>query len=59
MGLSEDVIEAKRVERAKEYPIGRIGECEDIANCVAFLASDESSFITGISLIADGGFLNV
>lgn len=58
MGLSKDVIEAKRAEKAKQYPIGRIGECEDIANSVAYLASSDASFITGISLIADGGFLN-
>lgn len=37
-------------------PIGRAGQPEDIANGVLFLASDESSFITGAELVIDGGF---
>jgi NAD(P)-dependent dehydrogenase (short-subunit alcohol dehydrogenase family) len=36
-------------------PLGRIGKPEDIANLCAFLASDESSFITGQTIIIDGG----
>ena len=36
-------------------PMGRIGQPEDIANAALFLASDESSFITGIELFVDGG----
>ena len=37
-------------------PIGRIGEAEDIALGVLYLASDEASFITGSELVIDGGF---
>jgi Dehydrogenases with different specificities (related to short-chain alcohol dehydrogenases) len=40
-------------------PLGRIGRPEDIANAVAFLASDESSYVAGIELFVDGGFAQV
>jgi NAD(P)-dependent dehydrogenase (short-subunit alcohol dehydrogenase family) len=39
-------------------PLGRPGEPEEIGRAVAFLISDDSSFITGTTLIADGGFLS-
>lgn len=38
-----------------KIPLGRIGRTEDVANLCAFLASDESSFITGQTIIIDGG----
>jgi NAD(P)-dependent dehydrogenase (short-subunit alcohol dehydrogenase family) len=38
------------------HPLGRLGEPEDIARAVLFLASDESSWITGHALVIDGGF---
>jgi NAD(P)-dependent dehydrogenase (short-subunit alcohol dehydrogenase family) len=37
------------------YPIGRYGRPEDIANVALFLVSDQSAFVTGITLVADGG----
>ena len=40
-------------------PVGRLGEPEDIARCVVFLASDEASFITGSTLTANGGQIMV
>jgi len=40
----------------KQHPIGRLIEPEDVANLILFLASDLSSFVTGQTLVVDGGF---
>jgi NAD(P)-dependent dehydrogenase (short-subunit alcohol dehydrogenase family) len=42
-------------EVVKAYPLGRLGDPSDIASAVAFLASDEASWITGQTLTLDGG----
>jgi meso-butanediol dehydrogenase/(S,S)-butanediol dehydrogenase/diacetyl reductase len=42
---------------AKWYPLGRVGEPEDVANAALFLASNEASWITGVTLPVDGGLL--
>jgi len=39
----------------KAHPIGRVGEASEVAEAVAFLASDKASFITGVALPVDGG----
>lgn len=50
--LGKEVAEGKL---ARQIPLGRIGEPDDIANAVLYLASDESKFMTGAELKLDGG----
>lgn len=44
-------------EAVKQIPLGRFGETEDIANMVAFLASDQANYITGQVINVDGGMV--
>ena len=46
---------ANRADRIAKTPLGRIGQPEDVAYGVLYLASDESSFVTGSELVIDGG----
>jgi NAD(P)-dependent dehydrogenase (short-subunit alcohol dehydrogenase family) len=47
--------EAAEAKLARQIPLGRIGEPEDIANAALYLASDESRFVTGAEIKVDGG----
>jgi NAD(P)-dependent dehydrogenase (short-subunit alcohol dehydrogenase family) len=49
-------VEAGRQELASLHPIGHIGEPDDIAYGILYLASDESKFVTGSELVIDGGY---
>ncbi len=50
---------AIRRERTAAHPIGRLGRPEDVAGLAVYLASDESSWVTGAILPVDGGYLAV
>jgi len=49
--------DAMKAEIVKGIPLARLGEARDVANCCLFLASDLSSYLTGITLDVNGGML--
>ena len=55
LGLDEDEYQARIRKRGETIPLRRVGQPEDVANVVAFLASDKSSYLTGLSIPIDGG----
>ncbi len=58
-GLNNATSEQLTEVFAGNVPLGRTGHPDDVAKAVAFLASDESSFITGTELFVDGGIAQV
>ncbi len=59
MGLSAEAVDQFKDGLLPNVPLGRVGRPDEIASTALFLASDESSYITGGDLAADGGFSNV
>jgi NAD(P)-dependent dehydrogenase (short-subunit alcohol dehydrogenase family) len=58
-GLTAAQAKQAAAQYATQIPMGRSGKPEEIADAVTFLASDESSFITGVDLAVDGGMAQV
>jgi NAD(P)-dependent dehydrogenase (short-subunit alcohol dehydrogenase family) len=59
VGLSAEQVEQVAAQFASQVPLGRRGRPEEVAAAVLFLASDESSYITGVDLAVDGGMAQV
>lgn len=57
--MSDEQIEAYTKEVAATTPLGRVGQADEIAKAVSFLASDDASYITGVELFVDGGLVQV
>jgi 3-oxoacyl-[acyl-carrier protein] reductase len=58
VGLANKVAETKEdflKIQAKKMPLGEIAQPEDVTHPIVFLAGEESRFITGISILTDGG----
>ncbi|MGP9418243.1 SDR family oxidoreductase [Pseudomonas reactans] len=55
-GGTEAEVDAGKQRIAARIPLGHLGEAEDIANAVVFLASDESRYMLGAEVVVDGGF---
>jgi NAD(P)-dependent dehydrogenase (short-subunit alcohol dehydrogenase family) len=55
LGMTDDQVKQFEAQAAAATPLGRAGTPDEIAKAVLFLASDDSSYVTGIELFVDGG----
>ena len=56
-GSSQAILDAQDVARISRSPVKRLGRPEEVANVALFLASEDSSFVVGAEIAADGGWL--
>src|SRR6202162_2360161 len=59
LGMTEEQIKQYSDSAVGKIPLGRTGTLDVVAEAVSFLASDESSYITGIELVVDGGMTQI
>jgi NAD(P)-dependent dehydrogenase (short-subunit alcohol dehydrogenase family) len=54
-GAPPEEVRAKKAEIASRVPVGRLGEADEIAHAILYLASDDSRYVVGAELVVDGG----
>ena len=54
-----DALAKMKEDLAKNVPLGRLGDADEIAKAVSFLASDEASYVAGVELYVDGGIAQI
>jgi NAD(P)-dependent dehydrogenase (short-subunit alcohol dehydrogenase family) len=59
VGMTQEQIQGFQASVTARVPMRRIGRADEVASAVAFLASDDASYITGIELNVDGGMANL
>ncbi len=59
LGRTREEAEAIKASLVAGIPLGRMGTPDEVARAAVFLASDDSSFVTGIELFVDGGMAQV
>jgi len=59
LGLTDEQIKQYADSAVDKIPLGRTGTLDEVAKVVSFLASDESSYVTGIELVVDGGMTQI
>ena len=59
LGMTDEQIKEYADSVADKIPLGRTGTLDEVAKVVSFLASDESSYVTGIELFVDGGMTQI
>jgi NAD(P)-dependent dehydrogenase (short-subunit alcohol dehydrogenase family) len=57
--LDRETVKQLKAQMVAAVPLGRMGQSDEIAKAVVFLASDDSSFVAGVELFVDGGMIQV